>query len=255
MDKAVNRRAVRRYVAAAVFALLSLSYYTFFVEPVVAESSVSRGATRWVESLSPKQLDDAITHLRELPSEYRKAVIVRALPEQRANAYKNLIAEFRSVYPSKFTRTEAREQTLNELEAFLVPARFNGRPLPAAETAQLTALLDRAVQQFDKDNISVLVGAACTAPAKGTALPARERWAHYARQNLSDRLVSLVTFAWLVAPVHAQATDCTCSQISDWCGSGTDCGMPTQGCYSSDWGCGTYGLYVCDGNCLPGIGG
>ena len=224
------------------------------MSPIAAEPGLLKGAERWIQSLPADVYDEALTQLGSLPAEYRRALIARATPAERARAYRSLLEDFRAAYPAGFALTTEREQVLNELHAFLTPSLFRGEAITAAEDAQLKSLVDRALRQFDRGNVAVLTGAFCTAPPDGTALPLRERWARYARQNLGNRLVSAATLQWLVTTVEAQQpTQCECSQISDWCSGKSDCGMPTQGCISSDWGCGTYGLYVCDGSCLDVI--
>lgn len=45
-----------------------------------------------------------------------------------------------------------------------------------------------------------------------------------------------------------QTPDCACSIGSDWCGSGHECLLGSN-CNYQDWGCGTFGIYACDGLC------
>lgn len=51
-------------------------------------------------------------------------------------------------------------------------------------------------------------------------------------------------------PPRPAARTCACSQESDWCGS--QC--VTSGCTVLTWGCGTLGIYSCNGKChIPSI--
>lgn len=47
---------------------------------------------------------------------------------------------------------------------------------------------------------------------------------------------------------HKLGGDCGCSPDSDWCSGNSVCHYSGT-CSASEWGCGTFGLFPCNGTC------
>jgi len=242
--RAIGRHRVRVLVACCML----VAYYGLVAAPVVAARSPMAGADRWVTGLSDGAFQTARGQFAAYPFEYREALLKRSTAAERAGVWRKLIVDFRATYSSKFAVTAEREAALDVLSASLTSDLFNGTQPSSADRLALTATTDRLVAAFDKPTIAGLIGAPCTVSADGSALPVRERWARYARQNLSNGVVSALTLSWAVS-LRADSFQCTCNVFfSDWCD--TRCEVPPQGCQTSDYGCGTYGLYQCNGQCI-----
>jgi hypothetical protein len=241
--RAIWRHRVRVVVACCVLA----SYYGLVAAPVIAARNPSGGAEHWVRGLSDRAFQSATAQFAAYPFEYRQALLKRSTPAERAGTWRQILAEFCATYSHQFAVTAEREAALDSLEVSLTPVLFTGASPSMDDRVALKATTDRLVAAFDRPTIARLIGAPCAVSADGSALPLRERWARYARQHSSSGLVSAATLSWAVT-LNAYPTECFCNVFwSDWC-SGT-CIVPDDGCITSNYGCGTYGLYQCNGQC------
>jgi hypothetical protein len=242
----------RLYIGVALVA--ALGYYHILVAPLVAATNPDAGAGIWVSHLASAEVDQAILRIGHLPLAYQRALIAQGSPDQRARAWRQLIADF----PSRpgYKRSEAGEAALGDLVAFIRPERFDGRPLSPSDKAILQDLTSRAVTVFGRAALQGVIALPCQVVGKSgrnsDGLPLRERLAFYLRTHSDHPVIAAASLSWVVTTLYAQVPNCSCSVEADWCWD-ADCRVAA--CNTSEWGCGEFGLYQCNGLCYEIIEG
>ena len=240
-----HQRAMMRVTIAV---LVAGAYYLTILAPVVSATSPVRAAAEYVADSDDATFHSMLSNIGQIPTGYRAAVVQRASPAERAEAWTRNLDRFVSGHPNA---TEAQLEAIRHFRAFLVPEHFVNSPTEEtrkqtdAAVAELSALFGRA-------DVAVLIGHG--QPESTVGMPPRERIAYYLRTNAGKAWVSVVTLAWVSSAVSAMSPNCSCSSQSNLCGwpygSIQDCNLYNDDqCNGSPSGCGSFWQYPCDGFC------
>lgn len=186
--------------------------------PAFAEESCA-AARRWAAEQG-SDLPTTRAAISRYPMAYRRAIYQELTPTQRSRFWVDQVREFRAARPElTVEQTAVCERTVRLASD---PAHFQpgGTPPPELD-ARLSELHDAAVVAFGRDEARELL--ASLGPPEQAA-PAVER-----------RALSSVA--------------CECADGSDRCNTGFYCQYQQSNCVYQD-GCGTLGLYVCNGLCV-----
>lgn len=225
------RRTIALTTIAVVLAVGTPMIATVAIDPGTECERIAKWAT-----VHAKKYPATFGSLTQLPIEYRRATFAAQTSEQRAQLWRDHIAQFLE----DPDLTPPQRQWLITLRTFIQPDLFANRGL---YDAQVRTLETQAKALFGQGRAKLLL--ATLGPVK-----------HTFPTNRTALAASAATWLRSVAsPAAEEFSSCTCSQASDWCSPwptspSARCSdiMP---CVLVPDACGTFWVYDCDGNCGP----
>lgn len=221
--------------ACTLFALLAAPALLVLI-PATFRSSAQE-AKSWVLNRSDASVQAVSSRIQDFPVAYRREIMKRLTPEQRANVWRSHIQQYLDATPG--VKPEAAA-ALKGISAFFTPELFKSRPTPE-QLATLTALSNEVRTHLDADTANMLL----------TNLGPKD-------VRLQASLPHFIDFVRRNFVVQAAAGDCSCASDSDYCDYGERC-TTGKGCNVDDsWpACGSGWFYDCNGVCCfthPGGG-
>ncbi|SDO96987.1 hypothetical protein SAMN04487905_101286 [Actinopolyspora xinjiangensis] len=193
-------------------AALATGIVLFGKTPALAEQRCA-AARRWVEA-NANNLPTTYDEIIAYPMAYRRAIYAKLSPERRSEFWSRHLRRYRTENPEVTTE---QKQVLDEAAAVAAnPRNFESRDEP---TRAVRNLEENAKAAFGKDESGRVIA---------TLGPAERR------------------------PREAAQPACECSNESEYCPDRNYCQYKSSNCVFQDKGCGTFGLYVCNGLCEYG---
>jgi hypothetical protein len=188
-------------------------------------------STEWASAHSAT-LPQTLEGLAAYPVAYRPAILTTLTPEVKAAMWKEHLARW-----ANSSRPDQRDVIRRAME-FATAEVFRD---PKANQATARSIVDDGQRVFGAQvakQVFTQLGETAVTP-------------HRDLQSLRLYAAESVR-SWFTAA--ADFGDCTCSVTDDWCNSTYYCRAGTS-CTVFSWGCGSFGLFSCDGICWLTIGG
>jgi hypothetical protein len=203
--------------------------------PIARTPSMAAAAAEWTDALSVDELQAAAAEIHAYPALYRKSIMRRLDPQDRADVWRahvqRYLAEERSL-------TQAQVDVLQRALELLTPEAFTP-PLAADTREQITAVFEDSIALLGPKATNELFVTLGPAQLQANALP----WT----QRLADRVRT-----WRVA--QADPSDCNCNIDIDTCDISWDPWLQCSELYSCDFDltwpmCGPLWSWACTGWC------
>jgi hypothetical protein len=230
----VTAKTRRRLMVCFIAVALTLPIETVLLRAL--SSSTSQDARGWADSLSDASADSASASIQSLPFEYRKALMRKLGPGQRAKVWQSHIRG----YIAQNSRLDASTQAL----------LYNAASLATPENFGNAGADVRSEMAIVAEQVAVVLGRD-TAEYLFYYIGDKDRKALASSLPISQQLAEFVRGTFIV---QAAREDCDCStqfgcDVPYHCDGNQDC------IKDEEWPmCGWWWNQECNGLCMPGLG-
>jgi hypothetical protein len=206
--------------------------------PVARTPNAALAAVEWTDSLDDAELRDAAADIDAYPALYRRAIMTRLSPADRASAWRTFLVNYRQNNPSL---SNAQLGVLDEAIAIATPEAFSV-PIKPEVRDRIMRVFQEANAHFGKEAaLELFVTLGPRELRRANALPFMQR--------LADRVRS-----WRVVSAQEDPIYCNCNPEMDTCDVLPDPWLKCSELYSCEFDlswpmCGPFWSWACVGWC------
>jgi hypothetical protein len=229
----------RKLMLCLVIGLIALPAEALLL-PVARTPNPAEAAVEWTATLDDADLREAAGNIDAYPALYRRAIMAKLSPTDRAFAWRTFFENYRASHPSLSSSQIAvieDAMALATSDAFVLPVR------PEVKE-RINLVFERATREFGKAAAAELfVTLGPRMPARANALPLTQR--------IADRVRS-----WRVASAQEEDPypDCNCNPEMDTCDIMPDPWLQCSELFTCNFDlvwpmCGPFWAWACTGWC------
>lgn len=181
----------RLAIACAIVAMLAVSVETVLLGALRTPDAAA-GASRWVTSLSDRDLQDAALRIQTYPYFYRRAIMTALEPEERSQVWRRYLTNYLATHQELDVAGRA---LIARAASAMTADVFDDNP-PADRIGELANIFDVSLGVFGRRTATDLFMRLGPDDGGSESLPIAERVTSAVRE-------------WMT--LHARAADCECS--------------------------------------------